>query len=139
MKKELEQLMKLAGTSKFDTKLDALHRKYKDDPDAKKEIVSFIKKGIAASGKRIEQIEKMVNVREQLADVADIISLSTIAQTYFGKTRGWLYQRINGNIVNGKPSKFTDTELTTLEKALIEISVKTSNAAKKIGSLSLNG
>ncbi|HRP54568.1 DUF5053 domain-containing protein [Agriterribacter sp.] len=139
MKKELEQLMKLAGTSKYDAKLEALYRKYKDDPEAKKKIASFIKSGIATSGSKIEQIEKIINVREQLSDVADIISLSTIAQTYFGKTRSWLYQRINGNIVNGKPSKFTDAELTTLTKALNEISLKTSKAAKNIGSLSLNG
>lgn len=139
MKKELEELMKLAGTSKFDAKLDALHRKYKDNPDAKKQIAKFIKDGVVASGKKIDKIEELINIREQLADVADIISLSNIAQNYFGKTRGWLYQRINGNIVNGKPSKFTDAELNTLTKALNEISAKTGKAAKGIGSLTLNG
>ncbi|MFT3946878.1 MAG: DUF5053 domain-containing protein [Agriterribacter sp.] len=139
MKKELEQLLKLAGTKAFDEKLETLHKKYKDDPAAKKQIANFIKEGVAASAKRIDRMETIINIREQLAGVADIISLSSIAQNYFGKTRGWLYQRINGNIVNGKPSKFTDAELDTLAKALNEISAKTGKAAKSISSLSVIG
>ena len=58
MKKELENLMALAGTKEFDKQLDNLHKKYKDDPKAKKGIAAFIKAGVAASGKRITRLEK---------------------------------------------------------------------------------
>lgn len=131
MKKELEQLIKLTG-KEFDRKLDALHKKYKDDPSAKKDIAQFIKANLAASGKRIARLEKEVDIKTKMAEVSEMVSLSYVAKTYFNKTRGWLYQRINGNIVNGKESKFTDQELNTLQGALKDIS-------KKIGSLSVNG
>ena len=43
-----------------------------------------------------------------MKDILPIISLLYIAKTYFGKTKEWLYQRVNGNIAKGKPAKFTD-------------------------------
>lgn len=58
----------------------------------------------------------------------NILPLSHIAEHYFKKSRQWLYQRINGNIVNGKPAQFTDEEIETLNFALQDIS-------KKIGSI----
>jgi len=42
----------------------------------------------------------------QLGEVADIVSLSYIAKKYFGKSKYWLYQRINGYTVNGKTARF---------------------------------
>ncbi|MCU7604834.1 DUF5053 domain-containing protein, partial [Riemerella anatipestifer] len=56
------------------------------------------------------------------------ISLSYVAEKYFGKTKSWLYQRINENTVNGKPAKFTEKEIETLNYALQDLS-------KKIGSV----
>ena len=61
----------------------------------------------------------------------DIISLSYLAKRYFNKSRSWLYQRMNGNIVNGKPARFTSDELATLNRALKDIS-------EKLGSLSVS-
>lgn len=58
--------MKLAGTSQFDAKLKAFHRKYKNDPAAKNEIAAFIESGIRKSGRRIEQIENTTNMRALL-------------------------------------------------------------------------
>lgn len=139
MKKELEQLMKLAGTSRFDAKLEAFHRKYKNDPGAKKEIAAFIKSGIRESGKRIEQIENAINMRALLGDSPNTIPMSYIADKYFKKTRQWLYQRVNGNIVNGKVSRFTEEELKIFVKALNDISDNLRVTAKKIDSLSVNG
>ena len=57
-------------------------------------------------------------VRQQLKSVLPFISLASIAKTYFNKSRQWLYQRINGLVVNGKPTKFTPEELETLNFAL---------------------
>lgn len=59
--------------------------------------------------------------REKIKNILPIISLSYIAKNYFGKTKSWLYQRVNGNLVNGKPAKFTDEEKEILNSALKDI------------------
>ena len=58
----------------------------------------------------------------QLGEVADIISLSYIAKKYFGKSKYWLYQRINGYNVNGKAARFKPDEMDTFRFALQDIS-----------------
>lgn len=63
-------------------------------------------------------------VKNQIKDILPIISLSFIAKEYFGKTKEWLYQRINGNVVNGKPAQFTEEEIKTLNFALKDIADK---------------
>jgi hypothetical protein len=67
-----------------------------------------------------------------LGEVSNIISVSYIAQKYFGKTRQWLYQKLNGNIVNGKPAGFTDEEKKKLKEALLDISNVITNTSLKI-------
>lgn len=64
---------------------------------------------------------KEIIVRNQLKEILPVISLSFIAKEYFGKTKEWLYQRINGNVVNGKPARFTEEEKNTLNFALKDI------------------
>ncbi|MBO9619399.1 MAG: DUF5053 domain-containing protein [Niabella sp.] len=127
MNKELNKLMKLAGTVQFDAALDRLYEKYKDDAMAKKAIAAYIKKGVAASGERINGVA----VKMQLAEVSEIISLSYIAKTYFNKTKSWLSQRVNGHTVNGKAALFTADEMKTLNFALKDV-------GKKIGSTSVH-
>ena len=73
---------------------------------------------------------KETTTKMQLGEVSEIISLSYVAKHYFNKTKAWLYQRINGNIVNGKPCRFTPEELETFNRALQDIS-------RRIGSLNL--
>ena len=64
---------------------------------------------LLAKGDRM--IEEDVNdIREKLGNLPEIINLSAVARQCFGKSRTWLYQRINGNIVNGKPAYFTRAE-----------------------------
>lgn len=67
--------------------------------------------------------------RHRLGDVPEVISFSYIAKKYFGKSRGWLMQKVNGNIVNGKPAAFTETERKQFREALQDISKKLSAAA----------
>jgi hypothetical protein len=77
---------------------------------------------------RIEELKVLVD----LSDVTEIVSISYIAKTYFKKSHAWLSQRINGNIVNGKPAQFSIEELRTLKQALEDISIKMQNASSKI-------
>lgn len=73
-----------------------------------------------------------VNVRGLLGDLGNVLSLSYIAQHYFQKDRSWFAQRINGNIVNGKPSAFTESELEILKFALTDIKNKLSETILNI-------
>jgi hypothetical protein len=60
----------------------------------------------------------------------EILPLAYIAKNYFHKTRTWLYQRINGNLVNGKPAKFSKKEKEIFNQALKDIS-------NRIGSINI--
>ena len=65
-------------------------------------------------------------IRNRLKEVLPAISVAYIAKTYFNKSRSWLNQRINGNIVNGAQAKFSQEELHTLDFALKDLSAKLS-------------
>lgn len=73
---------------------------------------------------RAEALVKRIKVREQLSEVLPILPLSYIAKNYFNKSRQWLYQRVNGNIVNGKPAEFTDEEIEVFNTAIQDLSRK---------------
>lgn len=70
---------------------------------------------------RAREVAFEINIKKRMEKIQDIVSYSYIAKKYFGKSRHWLYQRINANIVNGKPAKFTDEELKKLVYALDDI------------------
>lgn len=67
--------------------------------------------------------------RAKLGHVPEAISFSYIAKTYFGKSRGWLMQKVNGNMVNGKQAAFTEDERKQFRAALQDISRQLSIAA----------
>lgn len=56
------------------------------------------------------------------ADVLENINCAYVARRFFNRTRAWFIQRLNNNIVNGKPVSFTDAELCTLRSALRTLS-----------------
>ena len=77
--------------------------------------------------KRVEEL----TMAEKIGEVAEMVSMAYIARTYFGKSRSWLAHKLHGDLVNGKPSHFTESELKTLKEALGDMS-------KKLGSLSVS-
>lgn len=131
LKDELQALRPLFGTESEDfySRVENIAKKYTTDED-KKEINAFMTELLNNIGDEMEQV-KQDCIKLQLQDVSEIISIAWIAKKYFGKTKNWLYQRINGNIVNGKPCKFTDEEIDIFNQALQDIS-------KKIGSLNIS-
>ena len=56
------------------------------------------------------------------AEVLENINCAYVARRFFNRTRAWFIQRLNNNIVNGKPVSFTDSELRTLRSALRTLS-----------------
>lgn len=41
-----------------------------------------------------------------------------------GKTRQWFYQRLNGNMVNGKPARFSESDIEQIEKIVKEMKIE---------------
>lgn len=78
--------------------------------------------------KIIAEADEMI-FRAKLGDLPDALSFSYIAQKYFGKSRGWLMQKVNGNRVNGKVATFTDEERRQLREAFQDLSEKMSAIA----------
>lgn len=92
-----------------------------------------IMREIMAERRKSRKIKRTdINMKEKLAEIQDVISLSYIAKHYFNKDKSWLYQRINGTVVNGKPAAFTDQELALFSDALRDIGSKISGASNSI-------
>lgn len=96
-------------------------------PADKEKIDEYMGTVINQSMKETDTFIEETKIKMQLLNISNIVSISYIAKEYFHKTRTWLYQRINGNKVNGKEARFTPEEINTLNFALQDIS-------KKIGS-----
>ena len=128
MKELTSELQKLEAYSGVECGKRVLEL-YQEFPNDEKTIDEYIEKRVHATVASADAV--IADVKKwQLGEVAEIISLSYIARNYFKKSRYWLHHRINGNIVNGKPAKFTDEQLVIFNNALRDIS-------NKIGSVKL--
>jgi len=85
------------------------------------EKAAYIESSNAGLNNAVSGAENLIET-VNLGEVSNMISVAYIAKNYFGKTRQWLYQRLNGYTVNGKPAKFTDDERVRLREALRDIS-----------------
>lgn len=57
-------------------------------------------------------------------ELLDVINGAYIARRFFGRSRSWFSQKLNGAIVNGKPADFTKEELKTLANAISTITLE---------------
>lgn len=131
--KVLKQIMNSDNPAKvtdFQKKVDEINKLYPSERDGDI-IADFVMQCYEEIGCELNQIKNELTVRQQLADISGFISLSYIAKNYFGKSKQWLNNKINGCIVNGKPSKFTEEEKEKLNQALKDLS-------KKIGSIRIS-
>lgn len=80
----------------------------------------------------VQTAENSEALYNQLEEVLNYISLSSVATDYFGKSKQWLYQRVKGYSVNGKPASFTEKEKEHFVSALLDISDKIRATALKI-------
>lgn len=94
----------------------------------KKEVVDayhkFMTEGLAEIETDVNRIRMQINTRYELLPIA------YIAKHYFGKSRSWLYQRINGNKVRGRVYTLNDEQ-----KAVFNLAVK--EIAKEISAVKL--
>ena len=100
----------------------------KRTPEEQEFVKEKTLEGLRNISYRLDELTEIV----RLGEVAKIISLSYVADKYFGKTRQWLYQRLNGNTVNGKPARFTAVERQKLSEALSDIGRLVNETSLKI-------
>jgi len=136
LQKELDNLKRYMGGKNedaFKKQADYINANITSESDQKAidEFMSELLSGISVKTEELIQEAESILVREQLKEVSEIVSMSYIAQKYFNKNRTWLYQKINGNLKNGKPAKFSDSEMQTFNFALKDIS-------SKIGSIAIH-
>ena len=98
----------------------------KEDSMSNQECKDFNAALIAEARALIEKGDRMMEaeveeIRKELGDAPEMLSMSYIAGHYFGKSRTWLYQHINGNKVNCKPLYLTRTERKQLQEALQDV------------------
>lgn len=122
---ELKELWKKASESER-TAIDAevsLLLESMDESD-----VSSLEEAVSSDFKRMHEeaadIEKTLSLRKKLEPVLPFINIAEFSRHYFGKSSSWFYQRLNGNIVHGKPVSFTDEELKQLQDAFQDYAQK---------------
>lgn len=122
MSNRINELIKkgIENPIEFEKELIALEKEIKINPNEKKQLLKEFHESLDNKGHEIRSL----TIRKQLEDISDIINLSYVAEHYFNKSRQWLNQRINENIVNGKPAKFTNDQIRILNNALKDISRK---------------
>lgn len=116
---------------KADKEMDAFFDSLK--PNEKKQVQEVITDDFTRlhdEAQELKMLSDNITIRKQMNDILPFISVSYLAKHYFGKSTSWFYQRLNGNIVNGKISRFTKEEISILNNALKDMS-------KKIGDLTI--
>ena len=127
MKNIIEDIVTTKDESVVEKKIKALKKKIADNPELKEKIKKQFSAALDKRGKLVSKLQKEVDIKTQLKEASEIVSLSYIAKTYFGRNKEWLYHRINGNTINGKPAAFTDEQKNQLNAAFKDISKKISS------------
>jgi hypothetical protein len=103
--------------------LENFHALPKEEQEAQ---ITAMKQGGAAIRESVDDIRR----RLEADGIQEAISMTYIAKTYFGKSAAWLYQRLNGNVVNGKVARFTDKERERFADALRDLSRRLETTAQ---------
>lgn len=67
-----------------------------------------------------------------MEDLLLYIKWGNVSKEYFGYSRGWIYQRLNGYDGNGNECDFSDAQKETLREALLDLSDRLREAAERI-------
>jgi len=121
IKEKFEELKMRDINAKSDAERDKLHIELEnlanEDPEE-------FEKEVLASAKKTLSDNKELKIKEQIAQVSEMVSMAYISKNYFNKSKSWMSQRINELDVNGKPAKFTSNEVERLNFAIQDISAK---------------
>lgn len=71
-------------------------------------------------------------MKQTLSDILLDISWARISMNYFGRSRSWLHQKLDGKNSNGGEGGFSEVEKIELHNALKDLSRRISEAADRI-------
>lgn len=69
---------------------------------------------------------------DELIGIIPYIKWGNISKDYFGFSRSWIYQRLNGYDGNGNECHFTDAQKETMRSALRDLARKLNDTADMI-------
>ena len=128
LKVELEKLkshLQDSDTEAFKKQLKVLKDQFTSESDSA-EMEEFIDKMVQENMVERDHAFEEIKLRAELILNKEIIPFSYIAKNYFKKSKSWIYQRLNGNSINGKPVDFTQEEINTFNFAIQDISKRLS-------------
>lgn len=79
-----------------------------------------------------ETTKQTPTIKEKLSDIDALVNWKEVSEQYFGHSKAWMYQRMGGNVVGGKPARFTDEQLVILRKALVDMARRLTEASERI-------
>lgn len=77
---------------------------------------------------KVVLVQEEMTVKQKLQDILMVLSWREMARSYFGKSSGWIYQKLDES--NGK--KFSDAEKEQLRRALVDLADRIRRAADTI-------
>ncbi|WP_026775674.1 DUF5053 domain-containing protein [Polaribacter sp. Hel_I_88] len=80
----------------------------------------------------MEITKQKKSMKSLMWDIIVDISWANISKKYFGKSRSWLSQKMNGLDGNGSNIEFSEEEKETLKKALYDLSNRIKICADKL-------
>ena len=120
----------MANYEKLNNELEQMKAKFmvlssgEEEREFREEMEAFVASKSTEDRKACEQAEKVYDdtLRAYLDGIYESISWSYVARHYFGKSRSWLSQRINGLKIRNKEVQFTADEKKILLNALLDLS-----------------
>jgi len=91
-------------------------------PDQRDEINTYLRNFAKETTQDIVRSANEIALSIDLCNNKEILPISYISRTYFKKSKSWLYQRINGNVVNGRSVTLSKEERIIFNNALKDIS-----------------
>ena len=79
----------------------------------------------------METMQK-ATMQQKMWDIIVDIKWASISTKYFGKSRSWLSQKMNGKDGNGSDVEFSNTEKETLKEGLYDLAARIKSCADKI-------
>lgn len=75
---------------------------------------------------------KRETMKQTLSDIILDISWARLSMKYFGKSRSWFHQKLDGKNSNGGEGGFSETEKAELRLALKDLAARIEAAAERI-------
>ena len=120
--KELDSLMGETAPEKR-KRFDEIVARLKElnGPEVKEKMKPVVEHQLAYLRETRKELEKEVLRRRMNEKVYKLTPWGYIAKEYFGKSAGWLSQRINGTPVRGQVYTLSAEQKETLNRALQEV------------------